>query len=65
MRQTLNEWFKCAELDAGSPEGVITVQTQWVKELQREVKELGRAKEKRKLASAFSAQSEFDRRRNS
>jgi transposase-like protein len=43
-------------------EGVTTAQAQRVKELEREVKELRRANEILKLASAFFAQAELDRR---
>ena len=60
--QTLNEWFKRAEVDAGTREGVTTAEAQRVKELEREVKELRRANEILKLASAFFAQAELDRR---
>ncbi|QRR35799.1 IS3 family transposase [Hydrogenophaga sp. YM1] len=51
--QTLNEWVKRAEVDAGVREGVTTSEAQRVKELEREVKELRRANEILKLASAF------------
>ena len=43
-------------------EGVTTTETQRVKDLEREVKELRRANEILKLASAFFAQAELDRR---
>jgi transposase len=51
-----------AEVDAGSRAGVTTSEAQRVKELEREVKELRRANEILKLASAFFAQAEIDRR---
>ncbi|MBT9511137.1 MAG: IS3 family transposase [Acidovorax sp.] len=51
--QTLNEWVKRTEVDAGKREGVTTAEAQRVKELEREVKELRRANEILKLASAF------------
>jgi len=51
-----------AEVDAGTREGVTTAEAQRVKDLEREVKELRRANEILKLASAFFAQAEFDRR---
>ncbi|TXK21032.1 IS3 family transposase, partial [Ottowia sp. GY511] len=51
--QTLNEWVKRAEVDAGVREGVTTSEAQRVKELERENKELRRANEILKLASAF------------
>ena len=60
--QTLNEWVKRAEVDAGTREGVTTAEAQRVKELESEVKELRRANEILKLASAFFAQAELDRR---
>ncbi|WP_330540504.1 IS3 family transposase [Aeromonas hydrophila] len=53
--QTLNEWVKRAEVDAGVREGVATSEVQRVKDLEREVKELRRANEILKLASAFFA----------
>jgi transposase len=42
--------------------GVTTNEAQRVKDLEREVKELRRANEILKLASAFFAQAELDRR---
>ncbi len=60
--QTLHEWIKRAEVDAGKREGVTTSEAQRVKDLEREVKELRRANEILKLASAFFAQAELDRR---
>ena len=60
--QTLLQWVKRREIDAGVREGVTTSEAQRVKELEREVKELRRANEKLKLASAFFAQAELDRR---
>ena len=47
-------------MDAGAGEDVTTVEAQRVKELKREVKELRRANEILKLASAFFAQAELD-----
>ena len=60
--QTLNEWVKRVEVDAGMRDGVTTAEAQRVKELKRENKELRRANEILKLASAFFAQAELDRR---
>lgn len=60
--QTLLKWVKRQEIDAGVREGVTTGEAQRVKELEREVKELRRANEILKLASAFFAQAELDRR---
>ncbi len=59
---TLLDWVKRQEVDAGVREGVTTSEAQRVKELEREVKELRRANEILKLASAFFAQAELDRR---
>ena len=60
--QTLLEWVKRVEVDAGTREGVTSTETQRVKDLERENKELRRANEILKLASAFFAQAELDRR---
>ena len=60
--QTLLEWVKRADVDAGVRPGVSTADAQRVKELEREVKELRRANEILKVASAFFAQAELDRR---
>jgi transposase len=60
--QTLLEWVKREEVDAGTRPGVTRSEAQRVKDLEREVKELRRANEILKLASAFFAQAELDRR---
>ena len=60
--QTLLDWVKRYEVDSGVRDGVTTAEAQRVKELEREVKELRRANETLKLASAFFAQAELDRR---
>jgi transposase len=54
--QTLLDWVKRQEIDSGVREGVTTAETQRVKDLERELKELRRANEILKLASAFFAQ---------
>jgi transposase-like protein len=59
---TLYEWVRRHEVDSGEREGVTSAEKQRVKELEREVKELRRANEILKLASAFFAQAELDRR---
>ena len=59
---TLLDWVKQAEIDAGARPGVSTTEAQRIKDLEREVKELRRANEILKLASAFFAQAELDRR---
>ena len=62
MPQTLNEQVKRVEVDTDVRDGVATAVAQRVKELEREVKELRRANEILKLASAFFAQAEPGRR---
>ncbi len=59
---TLLDWVKQTEVDTGARPGVSTSEAQRVKDLEREVKELRRANEILKLASAFFAQAELDRR---
>ena len=60
--QTLLEWVKRHEIDSGARDGITTSELQRLKELERENKELRKANEILKLASAFFAQAELDRR---
>ncbi len=60
--QTLLAWVRQHERDSGQREGATTAEAKRVKELEREVRELRRANEILKLASAFFAQAELDRR---
>jgi transposase len=60
--QTLHGWLRRHERDAGVRAGPTSSEQQRLKELEREVKELRRANEILKLASAFFAQAELDRR---
>ena len=60
--QTLNDWVRKHEVDTGTRDGVTSAERERVKELEREVKELRRANEILKLASAIFAQAELDRR---
>jgi transposase len=60
--QTLNDWVRKHEVEAGQRDGVTTAERERLKELEREVKELRKANEILKLASAFFAQAELDRR---
>jgi len=60
--QTLNEWVRKQEIDTGLRDGITSEERDRIKLLEREVKELRRANEILKLASAFFAQAELDRR---
>jgi transposase-like protein len=60
--QTLHECVKRHEVDAGLRGGVSSGERDRIKALKREAQELRRAKEILKLASAFFAQAELDRR---
>jgi transposase len=60
--ETLRNWVAQAEVDAGARAGTTTAEAQRVAELEREVRELRRANEILRTASAFFAQAELDRR---
>jgi transposase len=60
--ETLRRWVRQGERDVGVGKGPTTAEQLRVKELEREVRELRRANEILKLASAFFAQAELDRR---
>ena len=60
--ETLRRWVRRPERDSGQREGMTTAESQRIKELEREVRELRKANEILKLASAFFAQAELDRR---
>jgi transposase-like protein len=60
--QTLHGWVRKYEVDTGLREGVTSDERERLKALEREVKELRKANEILKLASAFFAQAELDRR---
>ncbi len=60
--QTLHEWVRKLEVDSGLRDGVTSEERDRIKALERENKELRRANEILKLASAFFAQAELDRR---
>ena len=62
MPQTLNDWVKQYEIDTGTRDGLSTDERERIKSLEREVKELRRANDILKTASAFFAQAELDRR---
>ena len=60
--QMLNEWRKRDEVDTRGRAGTTTSEHDRVKALERELKELRRANEILKLASAFCAQADLDRK---
>jgi transposase len=60
--ETLRNWVRRAQVDTGSREGVTSEERARVKELEREVRELRRANEILRKASAYFAQAELDRR---
>ena len=60
--QTLNEWVKRDQIDSGERDGITTSEREQMKALEREVKELRKATEILKLACAYFAQAELDRR---
>lgn len=61
--ETLREWIKQHEIDAGNREGMSSTERQRLKELEREVKELRQANEILRKASAYFAMAELDRPR--
>jgi len=60
--ETLRRWVRQAERDSGQREGLTTAEAERITALEREVRELRKANEILKLASAFFAQAELDRR---
>ena len=60
--QTLSSWIKRRETDSGQRPGLTTDERARVQVLEREVKELRRANEILRKASAYFAQAELDRR---
>jgi transposase len=60
--ETLRNWVRQAERDEGLRPGLTTDEQQRLKDLERENRELKRANEILRKASAFFAQAELDRR---
>ena len=60
--QTLLTWVQRQEVDSGQRDGISSSERERLKALEREVKELRRANEILKTASAFFAQAELDRK---
>jgi len=60
--EALRTWVRQAEVDGGIVPGVTTVDSQRISDLERENRELRRANEILKTASAFFAAAELDRK---
>jgi len=60
--ETLRQWVRQAEKDLGIRDGVTSDERQRLKDLEKEVRELRRANEILRKASAYFAQAELDRR---
>src|SRR5215203_3441180 len=60
--ETLRRWVRQAERDSGQRAGLTTDERQRLKELERDNRELKRANEILRKASAYFAQAELDRR---
>ena len=60
--ETLRRWVRQSEIDQGSRGGASASDRERLKELERENRELKRANEILRTASAFFAQAELDRK---
>ena len=60
--EALRVWVKQAEVDSGRRAGISTDERSRIKELERENRELRRANDILRKASAYFAQAELDRR---
>jgi transposase len=60
--EALRRWVRQAERDAGTRPGLTTEERERLKQLERENFELRRANEILRLASAYFAKAELDRR---
>jgi transposase-like protein len=61
--ETLRRWVRQAEIDSGRRDGVTSDDRARIKDLERENRELRRANEILRKASAYFAQAELDRKR--
>ncbi len=62
LGETLRQWVRQAERDEGKRDGLTTTEKERFKQLERENRELKRANEILRKASAYFAQAELDRR---
>jgi transposase len=60
--ETLRRWVRRMETDSGKRDGLTTSERERYKQLERENRELKRANEILRKASAYFAQAELDRR---
>jgi len=60
--ETLRKWVRRAEIDSGRRSGITSEEHARIKDLERENRELRRANEILRKASAYFAQAELDRR---
>jgi transposase len=60
--ESLRKWLRRTEVDSGSRAGVTSDERARMKDLEKEVRELRRANEILRKASAYFAQAELDRR---
>lgn len=60
--ETLRRWVRQAEIDQGIRGGMSSSERERIKQLERENRELKRANEILRTASAFFAQAELDRK---
>jgi transposase-like protein len=60
--ETLRKWVRQTQVDSGRRGGVTSEERDRIKALEREVRELRRANEILRKASAYFAQAELDRR---
>lgn len=60
--EALRTWVRRTQVDAGEKPGITSEERARMKELEKEVRELRRANEILRKASAYFAQAELDRR---
>lgn len=61
-KNTLRNWVKQNHVDSGNAAGMTSAEKQKITELEKEIRELRRANEILRKASAYFAQAELDRR---